>query len=1158
MTGSTRWDDAGHPLSYAENSTGNLFWNGGCYYDQNFEYDGRWYGCADETGSWSRSVRGRTLGIGGRTLLSEKGRDCSGTSCRVWQYVLLFEEPSRLAIIKNAMGDAVNIVEDYVPPPFYNGVAAATGAASWTRANAPGAPFLGDWGTVPKYATVAVYKYDPAQQSAVKFWVYTIDYGTNTSGVTQRKADPGAPLAVWQAAPTNHRPAINAAGTGCALAGSWCKYVKARDVIGQNANRVNWGLLPYSSNNQNLGVGKVGVIDVNSNGTNPGLANIKNAYRLNLRQAWGAEPNTYGPALTVSDGHALGLIAKGGTNTRAALYKADADTDTVKGANNSLTRTHAGADQCPRPYGVILVTDGQSNVGNPGDATWDPCYNDAASYPAGSAHALYNLFNRDPKVNTWAIGISPSVGACELNFTSYAGRTDASSPRGDAGFSGYAAAVPGDPGNPYVAEPTADVSQLDTFDNHYNTAHGHNAFFPTDSAALSNAISSIVNATATGDYSTNAPVSGMSASAEAASHVYLPSTEFPSWKGHIYAYDLSKYEVDEDTGEKTWTKRPGYEEYPHWLLWDAGLALNATDASARKIFTWNPSTKALVEVRADTAAQLTAVQAVGGASVTAAVVDFIRGNDGSGTARPWRLGPLINSAPALVAAPGIWLQGNTAAHGMFESTYKDRAGLLWVGSNDGLLHAFRIKDGKEQIALLPPSLFAQQVALYNAYVADARNPKGPSGQLADPARHLYGVANSFRFGDVWNGATYRTFGVITLGPGGSEVAAIDVTDVPAPEPPDPPDPTYVYPANPVTVVWTHNPTTLTGLGQTWSIPAMAPVADGRTWRLLMGSGYKPAGTAALQTSDLAGYPKPRVFSLDPTNGSLLSSDELSTTNTQPPFVGNQAFADTVLLNPDSRFYQDDNISRLGLQADLNGRIHFLTSNNASQAKFDTSIVGIDASAKVGQSQPIYYNPAASGYGKGTNAGCVAYAFGSGTLYERSAAVTGASSTFVPTLYVATAQKVNWDDALGVGQISPKVVAGTWTVENDDGTTGTATLRGKTQLTGPPFMLVPRSGVGQSKALFLLYDPEAGCYGRSYVAQIAFEGSETCTPTNTAYKAFDAGEGAASGFTIAGTKVLVSKSGIGQGQKASLFEPPGVAASVGGIPEPKVKWWKELK
>ena len=45
--------------------------------------------------------------------------------------------------------------------------------------------------------------------------------------------------------------------------------------------------------------------------------------------------------------------------------------------------------------------------------------------------------------------------------------------------------------------------------------------------------------------------------------------------------------------------------------------------------------------------------------------------------------------------------------------------------------------------------------------------------------------------------------------------------------------------------------------------------------------------------------------------------------------------------------------------------------------------------------------------------------------------------------------------------------------------------------------------------------------------------------------------------LAGDRVIVSKSGIGDGQRAGLYEPPEIGTSIGGL-TPRVKWWKELK
>ncbi|MDX9732784.1 MAG: PilC/PilY family type IV pilus protein [Thermoanaerobaculia bacterium] len=1184
VTGSMRWDFRGNTLSYQENSTGNLFWNSGCYYTG---------GCDDGTGnSNTPTVRNKVWGIGNRRVPEFASSDCSGSNCRVWTYVLLFERPSRLALIKNALGNHVSIVDSYLPPPFVKDN--DPGYYSWTTTTSNTA-FRDDWRTPPTNAKVEVFAYNPASQSRVQFWVYTIDYGQTeesywepkctwnwkagkwdgcwkTNTTVNRKGNPGLPFndAITAA---NNRPAPNAAGDGC-LVGT-CKLEPPKRVIDLNKDRVNWGLLTYSNDNQNKTGREVRIYDVDPRGGNPDLTNILNSYRLNTRSTEG---------WSVSDGHSLGLIAQGGTNTRPALWRTSNDSRTDKGANNSLTRSRNLYSTCPAPYGVLLVTDGESNDGNDPNGSWSKCPKDAAGFPAGSAHNLYNLFDQKPRVNTWAIGISEDVGACELNFTAYSGRTDASSPRGDAGYSGYAAAEDDDPGNPYVAEAAVGIGNA-AFDDHYNTSHGSNAFFPEDSEALREAIMAIVNATAIGDYTTGAPVSGGTAGNDHI--VYLPSTEFPSWRGQFYAFDTTKQQfLDPPTNKKP---NPNYE------IWNAADKLNALPSSKRKIFTWklanNGKSYELVEV---TTAKLTTLQEIAKTTaLTANVVDYIRGNDGTLTekARGWKLGPVINSTPAIVASPEKWTQGNVPSHTEFERITRDP--LLFIGSNSGMMHAFRVKDGEEQIALLPPSLLAKQIDLYQNYV-DSRRFR-PSGQLPDPAQHLYGVANSLRFGDVRIGKDYRTVGLITLGPGGEEVAAIDITKIPRPD---------ASPYNdPVTVLWSKTDAELADLGTTWSIPAMAPTMKGTgnnddgKWRLLLGSGFDAASTAETQ-KDSTNYTPPRAFSLEAATGKLLQTTPLPTKTgaTHGNFVGNQAFADVVLFDPTAPSYKADNVALMGVQADLNGRLWFLwTPSSSSDYDFSGEPVkAIDTKefSPVDQSQPFYYNPAASGYGAynkvdGTTGqekvGCVAYAFGSGSLYEKSEAVTGPrvgeTGYFIPRVYVATSEKpdVNSDykltaspTALTSDQIWQRAISGSWCIQNCDGTDPDKepvykTLGPASQLTAPPFLLAPKDDTQSVTALFLVYDPEEGCDGNSYVLQVDFKGTgASCDLTNdqgnfdVTEKAFNAGAGAASGFTIAGTQVLVAQSGVGEGQRAKLYVPEGLAASLAGGVEPKVRWWKELK
>jgi hypothetical protein len=492
-----------------------------------------------------------------------------------------------------------------------------------------------------------------------------------------------------------------------------------------------------------------------------------------------------------------------------------------------------------------------------------------------------------------------------------------------------------------------------------------------------------------------------------------------------------------------------------------------------------------------------------------------------------------------------------------------------------MLHGFRLLDGYEQVALLPPSLLGKQMTLYDNY----KNQGGSAtGQLPDTTTHVYGVANSLRLSDVYfpkTGsvpATFKTVGFLALGPGGAELTAIDLTH------PSPGDSGYGFgdPTNnpPVQILWRKTngsgANQLPGLFESWSLPALAPVAVD-TYRLLVGGGFNKTNTKAAQTPG-PGFVPPVYYILSPTDGSLIRTQTISSINSPTPFVGNQAFADSVLLSTAAKFYQEDNLVDLGLQADLNGRIWFASGGS----DFPNSAIGIDATAKaVTNQQPIYYPPAASGYGP-TGKGCDVFAFASGTLYERSTSVTGPFSTFEPSLYVAAATKpstagsppsVSASNIIRVKinsllaptcPATPKPGDPPCVVDPNAGNH----LSNASQVTAPPFLLVPslvpRSGTGISKAFFLVYDPKDGCNGFSYIVELDVTNDASCIPSYTSPVVYGGGVGAASGFTISADQVRVAQSGIGAGAKATISTVPKVTPSSGGTISLVPQWWRELK
>ena len=1101
-----------------------------------------------------------------------------------WRYVLKFDLPSRIATMKNALGDEVRIIPSFAPPAMrvdgqgvVQGDRAALGflgpwASTDTIVKLRSIKDTNKWREAPPYSTgpYLVEEINPDCTPGVGIvagcttWSFELEY---PAGWPQDMKDPGAPLDAYDR--TTGKPKI----------GTWKEEDPAR-IIWKSRNQINWGLIAYSDaaadtcSNYDGTDSNLLVTAINPMGTD--VSDILNAMRLSR------------------DG---GIKVGGGTPTRSALEKAEQQLiDTFSSDPLYL---------CLRAYGVILVTDGQSNKCNKGtklNEAWGAPGNESCPpplapptaaeqwklFPPGISDDLWNLNlttpcvgkrPRDVGINprTWVIGFGSEVGKCELNYTAYKGRTDANSPNKGAGFD-----LDNDPRlrrctnwSPSETDPnrvcTAYVDAL------YDDSLDY-AFFADNSDNLVTAFAEITAAAATGDYATGAPVTGpITAGATTTDNfVILSSTQYPNWEGHLYKFDASKIRADGG-------RDPGYR------VWDAAALLRSRDSSTRHIYSWNPSSKALVEVNASSLGTLQAIEP----TLTDKVIDFIRGNDGDGAPRSMRLGPLINTVPSIVAAPVKYGQGTVAFnHTDFEVAYANRRSLIWIGANDGMLHAFDFDTGDEIVALMPPQLLAQQATLYQNFL-DAK--KTGTGQPV-AFENIYGVAGSLRFSDVYfpddpavvagdpNGR-WRTLGLMTLADGGDLVAAIDITH------PYSTDPNYGnfppragdLPNAPVQVIWQKTGTDLPGLGATWSLPALGPRATDK-WSINFGAGYDPTSVYDAQKA-------PQVFQLNPVDGSQIgtaASATLDVDATYPPWVGSQAFADGVRFQHLASAFASDNIVTRGLQADLNGRIWFLDPNDISSTGANKPMIGIDASAVAKQSQPLYYPPAAGGAGIPATAGCNLYSFGSGTFYEESERVngpnTGAGGTtgFVPSLYFAANDKARYDVAIDPDKIlkveiktinrPERCPAGSTTcTPSTDVTDFGATLSRFSQMTGAPLLLIDPKGLQPNVGIFVIYDPTVGCYGASYAVTVKWKPNGCDAPLTVAsgttlangasggvvVEAKFAGEGAASGLTAVGDLVFTGIAGLGGAGQADLY----------GITEPSAFglgqrfrpiWWKELK
>ena len=72
--------------------------------------------------------------------------------------------------------------------------------------------------------------------------------------------------------------------------------------------------------------------------------------------------------------------------------------------------------------------------------------------------------------------------------------------------------------------------------------------------------------------------------------------------------------------------------------------------------------------------------------------DDIAANTPNDNAEPWLLGDIVNSSPLVVGAPtaGYDTDYGDETYAYFREQYKPRRNVLYVGANDGMLHAFNL------------------------------------------------------------------------------------------------------------------------------------------------------------------------------------------------------------------------------------------------------------------------------------------------------------------------------------------------------------------------------------------------------------------------------------------------------------------------------------
>ncbi|MDO6748276.1 pilus assembly protein [Gilvimarinus sp. 1_MG-2023] len=324
---------------------------------------------------------------------------------------------------------------------------------------------------------------------------------------------------------------------------------------------------------------------------------------------------------------------------------------------------------------------------------------------------------------------------------------------------------------------------------------------------------------------------------------YQATFNTTSWSGDLIAAPLGEVGLGE-------------------VLWSASSLLPAADS--RKIWTFNGSNAVKFEWGNLSGEQQAILDGTDGQGQ--ARVDWTRGKEvkGFNEREPdQRLGDIVNSNPKYA---GLENYGYARIEANGADKYQDFADgksdrTVFVGANDGMLHAFDGLTGHERFAYIPSTVYEQLARRTDENYGSSFNP------------HKFSVDGQIFIGDAYINNQWRTILVGTLGAGGQGVFGLDVTD-----------PGSFSEDN---VLFEFNKDNAPEIGNVTTTPVVAPMPDG-SWAVLLGNGYNSNDAKArLVVIPLDGNYDPKYIETGVGNDNGLSEPALSV---GAGFLPNYAYA----------------------------------------------------------------------------------------------------------------------------------------------------------------------------------------------------------------------------------------------------------------------------
>jgi type IV pilus assembly protein PilY1 len=215
------------------------------------------------------------------------------------------------------------------------------------------------------------------------------------------------------------------------------------------------------------------------------------------------------------------------------------------------------------------------------------------------------------------------------------------------------------------------------------------------------------------------------------------------------------------------------------------------------------------------------------------------------------LGDIVNSTPTFAGTQDYAFDRSAANGANSYASFAESKTVktVFVGANDGMLHAFDANTGVERFAYIPSSVYSQLKA----------RTESNYGGLFSP--HQYSVDGQIFVGDAYVNGSWKTILVAALGAGGKGLFALDVTNA--------------TDLSETRVLFEYNQDNAPEMGNITGNPIIAPMPDG-SWAIISGNGYNSKdGEARLVIIPLDGTYTPTYISTGKMGDNGLSEPAIS-------------------------------------------------------------------------------------------------------------------------------------------------------------------------------------------------------------------------------------------------------------------------------------------